>query len=414
MRILFGVHGYKPAWRIGGPVISVSAVAERLVQRGHEVIVFTSNSNLDEDLQVETDRPLDVDGVQVWYFARQMPLKSLFRHWSYLSRSIGFLYCPRMRRELERLVPTVDLVHTHLPFNYPGFASAHAAFRYGKPLFYHQRGVLDPERLKFRSLKKSLYIKYAERPILRRATTLIALTEYEVESYRRLGVETPCRVIPNGIDAERYSTSRENGELVSRLGIPPDSRVILFLGRIHPIKGADKLLEAFLLVQQRCPEAVLVLAGPDEFNMESAFRRRAEASGLAHRVIFPGMVYGLLKAKLLSRADLFCLPSDAEGFSMAVLEAMASGTAVLLSPGCHFPEVESFGAGRVSSTEPAVLASALLELISNPDSLEGMGQRARALVSAKYSWDRITDTLIETYEEGLKRRGNAVAYGVVS
>ena len=410
MRILFAVAGYKPAWRWGGPITSVSAVAERLVQRGHEVVVFTTNSNADEDLEVETDTPVNVDGVQVWYFKRHEPLKRLFPRWTYLSKSLGFLYSPRFGDQLNLIAPTVDLIHTHLPFNYPALAAGRAAWRHKKPLFYHQRGVLDPARLRFRSLKKILYLNLVELPILRRATTLIALTEYELQSYGRLGVATPCRIIPNGIDAASYARV-EDRNVLSSLGIRENSRVILFLGRIHPIKGADRLLEGFLLMQHRFPEAILVLAGPDEFKLEARFRQRADAAGLSARVLFPGMVGGELKAKLLGRADIFCLPSEGEGFSMAVLEAMASGSAVLLSVGCHFPEVEACGAGRVSGTEPGELASALTDLLSDFQSLQRMGRRARELVVAKFNWERVTDAMLEAYEEGLHRHRSARIFG---
>ena len=175
MRILFTVHGYKPAWRYGGPIISVPALAEALTRRGHEVVVFTTNSNLDQTLDVEPNRPHDVDGVQVWYFEKEEPLQRLFPRIAYLAKSMGVLYSPKMREALSRLVPTCDLVHTHLPFIYPTYAGARAAFAHRKPLFYHQRGVFDPERIKFRALKKTLYLKFIEIPILRKATTLIAL-----------------------------------------------------------------------------------------------------------------------------------------------------------------------------------------------------------------------------------------------
>jgi glycosyltransferase involved in cell wall biosynthesis len=402
MRVLFAVHGYKPAWRVGGPILSVSWLAEALVRRGHEVTVFTSDSNLDQTLDVPTECPVEVDGVQVWYFKRWQPLRRLFPGVPYLSKSIGFLYSPHMAEALSRTVPSVDVVHTHLPFNYPTYAAAHAAFSHGKPLFYHQRGVFDPERLKFRSLKKTLYLKHVEVPILRCATTLIALTEAEVQSYRRLGVETPCRVIPNGIDSSRYAISRAPSAL-EPLGIGPDRQVILFLGRIHPIKGADRLLEAFLRIHADFPEAVLVLAGPDEFGLEASLRDRADALLRTRRVIFPGMLDGPLKTELLARADLFCLPSDAEGFSIAVLEAMASGAAVLLSPGCHFPEVEREGAGVVSDASPAALASAITKLLSDEQALARMGRAGAALVAARYSVDRVAELTLEAYEEGLER-----------
>lgn len=203
MRILYVVHGYKPAYRLGGPIHSVSAAAEWLVRKGHEVIVFATNSNLDEDLDVPTNQPVDVNGVQVWYFKHEEPIQKWLPFIPYLSKSIGFLYAPGMKAQLYRLIPTVDIVHTQMPFIYPSYAAGKAAIRHHKPLFYQQRGVLSPDHLKFRALKKRLYINVIERPIMRNATTLIALTESEVESYRALGVQTPCRVIPNGVKIGR-------------------------------------------------------------------------------------------------------------------------------------------------------------------------------------------------------------------
>lgn len=402
LRILYAVHGYKPAYRLGGPILSVSAAAETLVRKGHHVIVFTTNSNLDEDLNAPLDQPVMVDGVQVWYFRREEPIQRWLPFVPYLSKSMGFLYAPKMATQLNQLVPGIDVVHTHMPFVYPTYAAARAAQRCRKPLFYHQRGVFDPERLKFRSLKKQLYIDFMERPIMRQATTLLALTEAEVKSYRALGVQTRCRIVPNGIETTAYHT-QPGTDIDARWGLPPDARLILFLGRLHPIKGADRLLQAFLQIQTQLPQAVLVMAGPDEWGLEAKFRERIRAAGLGRRVFFPGMVSGNDKLDLLARANLFCLPSDAEGFSMAVLEALASTTPVLLSPGCHFPEIEAAGAGRVVSHEPETLAIALADLLADPGKLRAMGCRGREWVAQHYSWDHITDQLLDVYHEGLER-----------
>ncbi len=402
MKILYTSTGYKPAYRLGGPVISVSAVAENLVRKGHQVTVFTTNSNLDEDLAVPLDRPVDVAGVTVWYFRRDDWVKRNLTFIPYLSRSIGYLYTPGMKAELDRLVPNVDLVHTQGPFVYPTLAAARAARRHGKPLFYHQRGAFTPERLRFRQLKKMLYIQAVERPIMRDASTLIALTEAEAESYRRLRLSTPIRVVPNGIDVEECRRG-SGSDADQRWGIPAGALVILFLGRLHPTKGADKLLEAFLNIHARFPRAYLVLAGPDEWRLVAEFRKKIARASAKSRVLFPGMVSGKDKFDLLARADLFCLPSEAEGFSMGVLEALASETAVLISPGCGFPAVVTAGAGRIVAADPRPLAEALGEMLSNPEELVVMGGRGRELALREYSWEHVTQRLLEVYEEGIQR-----------
>jgi len=402
MRILYAVHGYKPAYRIGGPIYSVSAAAERLVAKGHEVIVLTTNSNLDEELNVPLNQPVDVEGVQVWYFKREEPIQKWLPFIPYFSKSMGFLYAPAMKAQLDRLVPSIDVVHTHIPFVYPTYAAAKSAIKYKKPLFYHQRGVFDPERLKFRGLKKSIYIKAVEARIMKRATTLIALTEAEVRSYRRLGVQTPCRVIPNGVDIFDRGLTNLTFTIYFP-GISPNATIILFMARLHLIKGADRLIRAFLMIHDTFPEAVLVMAGPDEWGLAKKFKQEIVKAGVGNRVVFPGMVTGEAKQALLARADLFCLPSDAEGFSMAVLEALANSTPVLLSPGCHFPEVEKAGAGRIVRSEPSALATQLAAFLGKPQSLLEMGKKGRDLVVRHYSWDRIADQLIDAYTEGIER-----------
>lgn len=408
MRILYALHGYKPAWRIGGPILSVAAVAERLAAQGHEVTVVASDSNLDEDLDVPIGRPVEVQGVNVWYFRRKEPFKRCLPFFPYLSRSMGFLFSPALKKELERMVPEMDLVHTQMPFVYPTLAAARMALRFRKPLFYHQRGVFDPERLKFRRLKKMIYIKTVEAPIMRRATTLFALTDAEAASYRRLKIDTPCRIVPNGIEADQYRSSGElSGEM--RAVVPPDALIVLFLSRLHQLKGVENLIRAFYRIHEKFPNSVLILAGPDESRVEARFAGDIRRQGLSNRILFPGMVTGREKTDLLARCDIFCLPSFGEGFSMAVLEAMASSKPVILSPGCHFPEVETEHAGRIVSSSPASIAGALADLLSSPETRRSMGLNGCGLVRKRFTWDRIAEETLEAYREGIERHRTAKA-----
>jgi glycosyltransferase involved in cell wall biosynthesis len=314
----------------------------------------------------------------------------------YFSRSMGFLYCPEMKSALDSILADVDVVDTQMPFVYPTYAAARAAFRHHVPLFYHQRGNFDPARLQFRGTKKQIYIALVERPIMQRAAALIALTEAEQRSFRALRVSTPIEIVPNGIDIPQPRPGVAE-RCLQRWGISRTAPVVLFMGRLHPIKGADTLLEAFSRVQQDHPDVVLVMAGPDEWRLEAGWRARAAAGGFDSRVVFPGMLLGEEKADIFARADMFSLPSVGEGFSMAVLEALSHETAVVLSPGCHFDEVEAAGAGRVVAAKPEAIAGAILALLSDRSRLRSMGETGKRLVAEKYSWDVITDRLLSVY-----------------
>jgi hypothetical protein len=147
MHILYVTLAYKPAYRIGGPIWTVSAAAEGMVARGHRVTVFTTNSNLDEDLDVAVDQPVLVDGVEVWYFRHQHLMQRYLWWLKYLSQSIGFLFTPALPAAMREILPSIDIVHTQMPFVYPTMMAGRLAIAAGKPLFYNQHGVFHPSRL---------------------------------------------------------------------------------------------------------------------------------------------------------------------------------------------------------------------------------------------------------------------------
>ncbi|HEY6141402.1 MAG TPA: glycosyltransferase [Thermoanaerobaculia bacterium] len=402
MRILYVTPAYKPAYRMGGPIATVAAAAETLVRKGHQVTVVTTNANLDADIDVALDRPVDVDGVTVHYLQRVEPLRKWLPFVPYVSQSMGFVYAPAMKDVLRALIPAADVVHTQMPFVYPTYAAARLAERLGKPLFYHQRGNFLPSHLERRTLKKRLYISLFEKHTLSHAAGLIALTEAERDAFRAIAPETPCHVIPNGVAVPAADASAA-ARVESRWGIPPDALVVLYLSRLEPWKGADELLETFERVQAAHPHLVLVMAGHDVCDAARRWRPRVEAGGYAQRVVFTGVVSGAEKEDLLHRADLFSLPSRGEGLSMAMLEAMAHGTAVMLSPECHFPEAERAGAGVIVERDPERMAAALTSLAAAPARLRAMGEAGRAWMGREYSWDAVAGRLLEVYGRAIRR-----------
>jgi glycosyltransferase involved in cell wall biosynthesis len=186
--------------------------------------------------------------------------------------------------------------------------------------------------------------------------------------------------------------------------ILPEHFVILFMSRLHPQKGASRLLDAFLQCHHKLPQPLLVLAGPDEYSLEASFAEKVKQANALDRVLFYGMVSGNRKTALLQRANIYSLPSDGEGFSMALLEALAASTPVLISPGCHFPAVVKEKAGLIVDPNPEPLAEALVRMASDREELHLMGEQARRLVERGYQWDQIVDSLLDLYKRALNER----------
>lgn len=400
-KILFVVHGYKPAYKIGGPIHSVSALAENLVSQGHKVIIFTTDSNQDEKLNVIKNEPLMVDGVEVWYFETENIFQNkIFKLLPYLSKSIGYLYSPLMKSNLNKIIPKIDIVHTHLPFIYPTYIASKLAKIHNKPLLYHQRGVLSENALGFRSFKKKIYISLIEKKIIQNSSCLIALTKYEFDTFKKFSLKKQrISIIPNGIDTKKFILEDTN---YSDFNINDSHIVILFLGRLHPSKGADLLLSAFMKAKLKNDNLRLVMAGPDEFGLINKFHQTIIDNNLQEYVIFPGMVLGDEKKKLLARADLFVLPSFSEGFSMAILEALASSTAVLISPQCNFNEIQDVDAGIVISNDIELISDKITEMTNDLFKLKQMGQNGKEFVSKNYDWKKITGKFIELYKTIVK------------
>ena len=298
------------------------------------------------------------------------------------------------------MLTQVDVVHTHAPYLRAANLAARTTLAAGKPLFYSPCGSYHPVMLREAWLKKMIYIALVEKPVMRRATGIIAVSQREVESVSALCETACCHIVPNGIDVTQFRRAPRTNSL-QRFGIAPHHKVVLFLGRVRASKGAPLLLQAFLRIARINPDAMLVMAGPDEQRLVRAMRDRVHQHGLQERVVFPGFVAGEERLDLLARADLFVLPSQSEGQSMAVLEALASGTPVLLSSACDFDIAAANGAGWICDLDVESLAADLSRLIGNPPLLATAGHRAFELARDQLGWGPVVARLEELYSSGL-------------
>jgi len=302
------------------------------------------------------------------------------------------------RGAVRALLPAVapyDVVHLHGVWDPLVFAAARAARAAGRPYLVAPHGMLDPWSLAQKRWKKRLALALGWRAMLDRAAAVHWLNADERDLAAGLRLAAPGVVIPNGIDPAEFADPPPAALFRRRLPALGDRPYVLFLSRLHYKKGLDYLADAFARVAASAG-ADLVVAGPDG-GARADLERRVAAAGLTARVHLPGPVYGPEKAAALAGAVCFCLPSRQEGFSMAILEALACGTPVVVSDQCHFPEVAEAGAGEVVPLDAAAVAAALARVLGDAGVRDRMGRAGKALVAGRFTWDRVADRCDAAY-----------------
>jgi glycosyltransferase involved in cell wall biosynthesis len=239
-------------------------------------------------------------------------------------------------------------------------------------------------------MKKRVYLEWIARPVMDRAACLQVASVLEAESLHRLGYRGPVAVIPGGVDTEtlRPSDPSESDELWPELKGRP---VVLFMSRLSPEKGLDLLIPlwADLIKTPAHRDALLVVAGPSYRGYHKTVEAMVHKHDLQSHVRLPGMVQGARKRALLSRADVFVLPSYSENFGIVVPEALACHTPVITTTGTPWQQLQSIDAGRQVSPTREGLTEALRELLAMSSSQRAaMGRRGRDLVEKHYTWER--------------------------
>ena len=302
----------------------------------------------------------------------------------------------RARTRLRDLVGDCEIVHIHGLWSAHGSAAADLSSRSRTPVIVSAHGMLERWAVAQRRWKKLLYSAAVERPRLRRAACLRALTHAEVADYRNFGLTNPVAVVPNGIVVPESLDPEPFLDLFPHLR---NHRIVLYLGRIDHKKGVDLLCRAWASLSHPFPDARLVLAGPVSRDAGSLARRLVSELKISSSVTFTGLLRGRMKWSAFAAAGVFVLPSRSEGFSMAVLEALASRVPVLITRQCNFPEVVFSDCGWVVEPETAAIRTALGEALSMSDSeLARLGINGRNLVRRRYSWPTIGRQMADVYD----------------
>jgi len=339
--------------------------------------VYTTSVDGDKDLDVPLGRPVDLDGVSVHYF-RVPALRRLY--WS-----------PSLGKQLREAIAAFDIVHLHSVFLWPTWAAARAAARAGVPYITAPRGMLVREMIQRKSRwLKNAWITLIERATFIRAAGVHVTAELEGEELRAFSWPLPeVTWIPNGVDWPAEHSPRSAGPFAD---LP--ARYVLFLSRISWKKGLDRLITAW----QWVPEMPLVIAGNDDEGYRPKLEELARTVGVADRVHFTGPVTDAHKWALYEEAQLFVLPSYSENFGNVVAEAMAMGCPVVVSPEVGIAAlVKASEAGVVTDCDPARLAAAINDLLTDRLRRSQMGLRGREAVCAGLSWDGVAAQMENLY-----------------
>lgn len=302
-------------------------------------------------------------------------------------------------RQLDTILAgsDLDLLHVHGLWMYPSIATRRWHVRTRRPYVLSPEGMLDPWALANKSWKKRIAMRLYEDAHLRGAACLHALNDSEMQSIRALGYRNPICVISNGVSPP----PRDLPPPPWQGRFPDDARILLYLGRLTPKKGATQLIRAWSALQTGWPAArpwhlVFVGPGPEAYLQE--LQSAIVQGGVADSAHIIGPAYGIHKAACFGGSAAFVLPSFSEGMPLAALEAWSHGLPALLTPQCNLPEGFTHDAAIAIDPEVASIVDGLRRLTAMTDQQRAaMGRRGRALVLDRFSWPAVAKQFEQVY-----------------
>ncbi len=301
---------------------------------------------------------------------------------------------PGIGAVLEEKALSSDVIHVHGLWRFPGLEAVRVAKGLGMPFIVSVHGMLSPEALRISRWQKRIFWRTHQRAALAGASLVHATSEREYEAIRASGIEAPVAIVPFGVDLWPPGITTPNR-----------GRTVLFLGRLHPIKGLDLLLDAWHTVKRNgFRDWRLRIVGPEGV---SGYRRELER--VVHRRTIPDVEFGAevtgdAKWMELGTAALTVLPSRSENFGLTVVESLVAATPVIVTDRAPWSELPAVGAGWYVNCEAGSIALALGQGMSlDAADRQAMGERGRAWVTNRFSWTAAATEMAHAYAWLLSR-----------
>lgn len=412
MRILHAIAG---VWSESGGLgeLVIRFAQEESLAENEVSLVF-----LEGNRHSQLSRAIDA-GVKVSVFNRSFPNFAFFS-WE-------------MFWKLGDLIRKADVVHIHSNWTFPVWWSGILALWYRKKYVMSPQGCYDPVRMRHSAWKKKL-VGWMDRSLARRANVIHVTSKAErgwVENFlnenkdNKQTVRTRPNIVlvPNGIE----TPVSDKGQAVNKgYDSSQCTRTVLYMGRLHPLKGLDLLLEAWAKIvhgsntvnkanqpisqtsrQLACWR--LLIVGPDEQGTKNTLLKQVEAFGLENHVAFMGLMQGDEKWDVLRQADIFVLPSRSENFGIVVGEALACGIPVVMTDVGPWEEMAATHAwqGRlpfafVETTPPAIVDGLLQMMTLDDEERKQCGLEGKTWVAEQFGWKTVAGKMLAVYENMLE------------
>jgi glycosyltransferase involved in cell wall biosynthesis len=395
MKVIHTIPYFLPAKVFGGPIYSTYYLCKELKERGHEIVLLTTDILTPGERQKDFLKEESIDGIKV-------------KRFKILTNFMSYYFTPEIIKSLLSEKP--DIIHAHGYRNFQADAAAICSRLRGIPLVLHPRGMAIPEAAQERGSKigNLIYRGYdfaTMRFTLRLADKIIATTEYEKELLERNNfLRGKLEVVPHGVDAKRFK--KNAGDFRDKHDI--QGKILLYVGRIDRGKNIEALLRVASQLQSR--DLTLVLVGGELASTQiklGSYKKElieySEKLGLEN-VVFTGGLYDQDLIAAYSAADIFVNPSisRAENFGLVNLEAASCSLPVVAAPVGVAPELLRGHEGLLFNTEEE-LADILGKLLEDEDLCRKIGGELRKKVEEEYTWSRAAERVEKVYEEILSQ-----------
>ncbi len=386
MRILMLSWEYPPRI-VGGLARHVYWLSKSIVEHGHQVIVGTLSNNSDNvierqgDLTIIRINPYKIPSPDFISWVHQFNQTLIEDIIDAVGSDIDIIHAH------DWLVARAGIILKHL-YRKPLIATIHST-EYGRRNGLHnvfERHIHEVEWL-----------------LTYEAWKVIVCSRYMREEVQRI-FATPSdkiHIIPNGVNPIKKMSFNEVLRVLEKYNIPPNMRIVLFVGRLVYEKGAQILIEAIPYITRIADDVFFVIVGTGP--MREELERRSIELGVRDRIVFTGFVTDQELHALYNAAYIAVFPSLYEPFGIVALEAMSIGKPVVVSNVGGLSEIVEHGKNglKVPPGDAKALANAIIELLLRPEKVEKLGRNGYTDVYRKYTWDKIAEKTLGIYEKVL-------------